>query len=66
MGSEAIWILLELEADEDSLTGRMQQVEPHDAGCAPVAGHMTHEFSGWLGLLNALQTAVPRSPPPDR
>jgi len=64
MGHPTIWILLEIETEDESLTGRTRRVDPRDVDCAPIAGHATHEFSGWLGLLNALETEVPRSPPP--
>lgn len=63
MNNSAIRILLELEAEEDSLTGRVLRLEPGDSGWACVADRATHQFSGWLGLLNALEELVPRPPP---
>ena len=52
MAHDAIRILLEVEVDEESLTGR-----------ASVGDGAIRTFSGWLGLMSALDALLPTSRP---
>lgn len=59
MTEDAIRILLEVDVADESLTGR-----------ASTSDGTTRTFSGWLGLLGALDAMLPTSHPhvqePDR
>lgn len=55
MATTPIRILLELQPDQESLTGQI-----HRAGQPPC------EFTGWLGLLAALQALLAAEPGPAR
>ena len=55
MATTPIRITLELQPDEESLTGRIHR-----------ADHPPCEFTGWLGLLAALHALLAAEPGPAR
>jgi hypothetical protein len=56
MGTDTIRFVLEIDAVDDSLTGRVV-----------TSSGEAHQFTGWLGLLGALEALMPvAQPDPDR
>jgi hypothetical protein len=54
MAGRAVRVVLELEPDEESITGRLQ-----------LGNGSTRDFAGWLGLINALQGLMPAATGPN-
>ena len=52
-------ILLELSDEQDTLTGRLIALEPTEADAAAAGGREAQTFSGWVGLLSALERMLP-------
>lgn len=66
MARKAIRVLVELCAEEHTLTGRLTPVDRCEPDSTAFSDERTRDFSGWLGLLSALDAVVIDPPPGDR